>query len=83
MFSVVTLTALLKQKHEIVKKDLEERERVLAGYYGKEIDNPMILPAGEYKDKQRHFQQQWRDECRDYYSGVKQCDLTPAAWTRG
>ncbi|XP_056019995.1 uncharacterized protein LOC125669517 isoform X3 [Ostrea edulis] len=57
------------KKHEIVKKDLEERERVLAGYYGKEIDNPMILPAGEYKDKQRHFQQQWRDECRDYYSG--------------
>lgn len=53
-----------------MKKDLQERERVLASYNQKEIDNPMILPAGEYKEKQKHLQQQWRDECRDYYLGV-------------
>lgn len=55
-----------------MKKDLQERERVLASYNQKEIDNPMILPAGEYKEKQKHLQQQWRDECRDYYLGVMQ-----------
>lgn len=59
-----------------MKKDLQERERVLASYNQKEIDNPMILPAGEYKEKQKHLQQQWRDECRDYYLGVMQRGVT-------
>lgn len=58
-----------------MKKDLQERERVLASYNQKEIDNPTILPAGEYKEKQKHLQQQWRDECRDYYLGVMQRGL--------
>uniref|UniRef100_A0A8W8KRP3 Uncharacterized protein n=1 Tax=Magallana gigas TaxID=29159 RepID=A0A8W8KRP3_MAGGI len=62
------------KKYEIVKKDLQERERVLASYNQKEIDNPTILPAGEYKEKQKHLQQQWRDECRDYYLGKQEAD---------
>ncbi|XP_078316485.1 uncharacterized protein LOC111120232 isoform X6 [Crassostrea virginica] len=57
------------KKHDVVKKDLEEREKELARYYQKEIDNPAILPAGEYKERQKKLQKQWRDECRDYYSG--------------
>nr|XP_022316667.1 trichohyalin-like [Crassostrea virginica] len=62
------------KKHDVVKKDLEEREKELARYYQKEIDNPAILPAGEYKERQKKLQKQWRDECRDYYSGKQDTD---------
>ncbi|XP_034311499.2 trichohyalin isoform X9 [Magallana gigas] len=68
------------KKYEIVKKDLQERERVLASYNQKEIDNPTILPAGEYKEKQKHLQQQWRDECRDYYLGHPVVQRSKEIW---
>ncbi|XP_061181042.1 trichohyalin-like [Saccostrea echinata] len=68
------------KKHEIVKKELEEREQELAKYYRKEIDNPHILPVGEYKDKQKLFQQQWREECRDYYSGHPVVQKSKEIW---
>ncbi|XP_062591317.1 trichohyalin-like isoform X16 [Saccostrea cucullata] len=68
------------KKHEIVKKELEEREREIAKYYQKEIDNPHILPVGEYKDRQKVLQRQWREECRDYYSGHPVVQKSKEIW---